>query len=104
MHFHVSRTAFTGKSHLYWFCRLVNTDLFAELSQRTQDGFNYCQRTTNTSPRVFVNRTAYTRYLAVNLLNVKTVEVRIFRGNMEENRIRKNAEAVIAAVEFCRTR
>ncbi len=105
LHVHVCRKAFDDSDHLYRFCRLVNNPLFAKLSQRTD--FHYCEQTMPTSVRqpdgTLRIETNYLRARAVNLQPAKTVEVRIFRGNMREDRIRKAVESVIAAIEFTRT-
>lgn len=86
---------------LYWFSRLVNGKLFAQLSQREgskEDPFEYCPQE-KVTVKEFSKKSFYRR-LALNLKPEFTVEVRIFRGNMREERIRKAVEAVIAAVEF----
>jgi hypothetical protein len=109
LHVHVSRKALRDRVHLYWLGQLVNGGLFATLSQRTSgrdsDPFHYCQQAefkVQHAKKPYENRIG-TRYAALNLENRHTVEVRIFRGNMREERIRKAVEAVVAAVEFTRT-
>ncbi len=100
-HVHVSRTAFSADGTLnnpmfFTFKVLVNSSLFRRLSQR--DTFTYCQQ----EPVDVHNYTrTSTRYSAVNI-TAQTVEVRIFRGNLREARLRKNIEAVIAAIEFAK--
>lgn len=108
LHVHVCRKAFTAEGdvtlslktdHFFLFHKLVNGPLFRGLSQRNEDGMRYCRQIT-TNPDTFGNNyDAHGRYVAVNK-TAKTVEVRIFRGNLREDRIRKAVEAVIAAVEF----
>jgi len=109
LHVHVSRTAF-GKngnrslknSRFYWFSRLVNGKLFAKLSQREQSKIDQWAKQKEVKVKTLVPRSFDTRYVAVNVTK-QTVEVRIFRGNMREDRVRKAVEAVIAAVEFAGT-
>lgn len=101
-HVHVSRAAFSNGGNLhnprfFGFKAIVNGALFRKLSQRSD--FQFCQQ-----EPVSLYDFDYTRhrYSAVNITS-ETVEVRIFRGNMREDRLRKNLEAVIAAVEWCQT-
>ena len=101
-HIHISRTAFSDAGDLrnaafYRFKVLVNGLLFRKLSQR--ESFSYCEQSP-VDPENFWER-GYSRYQAVNITDA-TVEVRIFRGNLREARLRKNIEAVIAALEFAR--
>lgn len=101
-HIHVSRTAFSESGDLrnsmfYRFKCLINGLLFRKLSQRST--FEYCQQEP-VDPHWFHERN-WNRRMAVNITE-KTVEVRLFRGNTREKRIRKNIEAVIAALEFGR--
>lgn len=117
MHFHVSKEAFgidgetyvgqakydaAGNDHLHFFRILINGDLFAWLSQRgeREGAFNYCRRRKNE-----VMNSGYVqqaRHEAINITQ-RTIEVRIFRGNIREDRVRAALESVIAAVEFTKT-
>lgn len=119
LHLHVSATAFRGgigpryvadsrqyygwstkvrrSTHAYWFWRTINSNLFKKISQREK--FYYCE--TNTSRALAECTRSRTRYVACNFTE-KTVEVRIFRGNLRWDRIQKAVQAVIAAVEFSR--
>lgn len=85
--------------HLYWFSRIVNTNLFRRLSQRKDVDLNQWSRILPVSASNFFESGAKSRYVATNV-GPHTVEVRIFRGNMREDRIRKALESVIAAVEY----
>ena len=105
LHVHVSRSAFRGglrTSHFYWFQKLVNGNLFFKLSQRSSGNLTFCQRRTMKPAEVRVGPRNASRYYAVNPTS-QTVEVRLFRGNMREDRVRKAVESVVAAVEFSRT-
>ena len=106
LHIHVSKTAFSGMTennlrctHYFWFKKIINSPLFAKLSQR--DDFGFCHQTPVTIQDFADNH--WGRYQAVNPTR-HTIEVRIFRGNMIEARIRKAVEAVIAAVEWAEDR
>lgn len=104
LHFHVSREAFQGcgagnygtkTKSFHWFRVLFHGELIAKMSQRSD--YHYCRR----NPNAVINPTYVqnNRYEAVNLTD-KTVEVRIFRGNLREDRILAAVESVIAGVEF----
>jgi hypothetical protein len=86
----------------YWFRRLIHGALFTHISQRS--GYEL-ERWASQLPGWYRNprRPKYNdrRYEAVNLTE-KTIEIRIFRGNMREERIRKAVESVIAAVNWAK--
>lgn len=99
-HVHVSRTAFSDGGDLnnpkfFRFKTIINGSLFRQLSQRTE--FTFCQQEP-VNERDFWHQN-HNRYSAVNITGF-TVEIRIFRGNLRETRLRKNLEAIIAAMEF----
>jgi hypothetical protein len=120
LHIHVSWPAFEGiqirrninagqiarrqlrRKHLYWFAKLINGALFQRLSQRDKETCGQWARQVDVKAATF-HTIGYqdTRYIATNI-TANTLEVRIFRGNMREDRVRKAIEAVIAAVEFTR--
>ncbi len=109
LHVHVCRKAFgvdlTSTNHYYWFSRLVNGPLFRRLSQRSDDSIaSWAAQRTDWEKSIHTSSPySRTRYKATNI-TPRTIEVRIFRGNLREDRIRKNVESVIAAVEFARER
>jgi hypothetical protein len=101
-HVHVSRTAFSANGRLdnpmfFRFKCLVNGTLFRRLSQR--EVFAYCAQEP-VDQYTFYHQN-YSRYVACNTTS-NTVEVRLFRGNLRESRLRKNIEAVIAAIEWAK--
>lgn len=107
LHLHVCKKAFgpdgIKSTHFYWFARLVNGKLFRKLSQRSDTALNQWAAQIPVTPSS-PYEAGYNRRRAVNVLPAKTVEVRMFRGNLREERIRKAVEAVVAAIEFARTR
>lgn len=106
LHLHVSRTAFSTdgslkNKHYYWFCRLIHGKLFASLSQRAQSDLDCWAK--QLEPKYFLRKGGNnSRYFATTTTPA-TVEVRIFRGNMREDRIRKAIESVVAAIKFSKT-
>ncbi len=100
----VMRNTTLKRSHLYWFMRLVNSDLFCKLSQRSDDLLSRWAQIQPVNARSFcamASQSGSGRYVATNL-TANTCEVRVFRGNVREDRIRKCIESVVAAVEFSR--
>lgn len=104
LHMHVSLAAFEGTDGLKWFRRLIHGDVFAAASQRSTNiddpiAFRYCHREKNA-----VWNDSYAQGSRYNALNVTrhTAEVRLFRGNTKESRLRQAIELVIAAVEFAK--
>lgn len=109
LHVHISHAAFgldedqylpRGNVHAFWFMKTINSGLFRKLSQRTDEQLGRWCAIVGVGTKNFFQRIG-TRYLATNVTN-KTIEVRIFRGNLREDRVRKCVESVIAAAEFTR--
>jgi hypothetical protein len=89
------------RPHLYWFARLINSQLFRQISQRDKNSLETWAALCPVATRDFHRLGRARRYMATNFTD-KTLEVRIFRGNMREERIRKCIESVVAGVEFTR--
>lgn len=110
MHVHLSRKSFT-QYHLLKFMRLIydNPEFIMRVSQRTADRLDQWSSLTAenpTLPRLVrkaksgENISGRERYVAVNLENRNTVELRIFRGNLRPERFAKNVEFCVAAYHF----
>lgn len=105
LHVHVSRAGFSSDVHLFAFAQLIygNEYQMTTLAGRHSDygSFNYGKR-----PPLALDvkkRARFSdRYVAVNLTNDHTAEVRIFRGSLKESRVRSALELVSGAVEFTR--
>lgn len=88
----------------YWFRRLINSPLFTELSQRERGQLNqWAEQNYNLflDPRIPIEIGAG-RYNAC-ITTENTIEVRIFRGNMREDRLRKAIESVVAAIALSKS-
>lgn len=111
LHIHVSLCAFgvpcignisnkkRRKSHLYWFMRLVNSDLYKRISQRDDVTLERWTKLVGVRASSFHLVGTHDRYVTTNVTE-RTIEIRIFRGNMREDRIRKCIESVVAGVAF----
>lgn len=111
IHVHVSADAFAGSDKHLW--------LFQQMFYRNPDAVaKYAGRESDQWARIRVAKgdvTYYTktrksggyydlhRYMAVNLTNRQTVEIRVFRGSLNPNRVYANLELVHALVEYTRT-
>lgn len=114
LHVHMTAAAFTNK-HLYKFIKFFYSDymynFIVTLSQRDSgaleqwanldgtrfDNHTECKRLVDSfKDKNSVGR----RYSAVNLTNRHTVEIRIFRGSLNQNTFFKNVEFCHAVYEF----
>jgi hypothetical protein len=105
LHIHVSRAGFANDVHLFAFAQLIysNEQQFTTLAGRRSSygSFQYDKR-----PPLALDvkkRARFSdRYVAVNLTNDHTAEVRIFKGSLNEVRVRSALELISGAVEFTR--
>jgi len=92
--------------HLYKFLKLFyeNAGFIMAISQRRQQALKEWASLENDDGSTLVykaaNKHGYARHTAVNLTNEKTVEIRIFRGNLSEQGFWKNIEFLHAAFHF----
>lgn len=106
MHVHLSKRAFTSL-HLYKFMKLIyeNPVLTLAVSQRMPEKLEAWAGLTKENPQELIGKALRKwgpagRYVAVNLENAPTVEVRIFRGTLKWESFRKNLEFCHAAWAF----
>lgn len=103
MHIHMSKDAFTS-FHLMRFLHFIyNNQHFVEfIAQRRST--SYANFSTSEKNSVVSNaKTKYSRagrFVAVNLENAATIELRVFKGNLEPFRILKNIEFAQALYEY----
>lgn len=102
MHVHINKRALTpltiGKM-LVLTNSAANAPLMTDIAQRASTG--YCSRDTRKKV-TDGNKSGYNRYDMVNLTNSRTVEIRIFRGNLRWERVIKNLEFCHALVTYCK--
>lgn len=109
IHVHVSTAAFRNDAHLLRFAQLfyknsMSMQKFAGRSSERWAAFD------NVSRQVFkdIKRRkasgcgAGARYVAVNMSNTSTIEIRIFRGTLNTERVYADLELVHAALEYTR--
>jgi len=112
IHIHIDSRAFGGSSaHLYRFTQFIYRNP-AEMQRLAGRGsVHYAEFMGDHSRRVTLPRDikdrkryggAGDRYLAVNLQNRKTVEVRMFRGSLKPERLIANIELLHALVSYTR--
>lgn len=108
IHIHISKKAFSTW-HLYKFMRFfyVNNDFITKISQRDIEKLD--EWATNNHTGTNITRKAKfkkgntNRYSAINLQPYNTVEIRIFRGTLDESSFRKNIEFLHALYYFTKT-
>lgn len=117
MHIHISKNAFTTW-HLYRFMKFFvdNADFVTKISQRKIENLDrWAALTDNPSEYskeytqeklLYKAKKKYgndKRYLAVNLQNDKSVEVRIFRGTLNDSSFFKNIEFVQSVYDYTKS-
>ena len=117
MHIHISKNAFTTW-HLYRFMKFFvdNADFVTKISQRKIENLDRWAALTDnphdsykeyTQDRLMYKAKKKSgndkRYLAVNLQNDKSVEVRIFRGTLNDSSFFKNIEFVQALFDYTKS-
>ena len=105
LHIHASRDGFSSDVHLFAFASFIyaNERQMTTLAGRHS---NYGSFSHDKRPPLALDvkkRAQFSeRYVAVNLTNDHTAEVRIFKGSLNERRVRSALELVSGAVEFTR--
>jgi L-rhamnose mutarotase len=117
MHIHISKNAFTTW-HLYRFMKFFvdNSDFVTKISQRKIENLDRWAALTDDPSESTKEYTQETlmykakkkrgnskRYLAVNLQNDNSVEVRIFRGTLNDSSFFKNIEFVQALYDYTKS-
>jgi hypothetical protein len=104
LHVHISRTGFASSGHVWKFAQLILSNPYAwgKLAGRTSSRWASFDLETNSVMKVLKGEQFPQRYCAVNLSNTDTVEVRIFRGSLNERRVRSAIESVDCAIQYTR--
>ncbi len=110
MHVHISRDSFSALG-VFKLQKLIyeNPNFGFHMSRRANisTGMHYCSVTDYSSiSREFAKKAMkkahdYQRYVAVNLKNEKTVEIRLFKGTLNCDSFRMNLEFCEALLGFC---
>ena len=109
LHIHISRNGFSGGSHQHRFLQLVynNKDFYVVMAGRSSSHWakfddNVDPNTGQKSFKHKFDRHGSDRYSAVNTNNRNTLEMRIFRGSLNQNYIKACIDLAHASVEFTR--
>ena len=117
MHIHISKNAFTTW-HLYRFMKFFvdNSDFVTKISQRKIENLDRWAALTDSPSegtkeytqeslmyKAKKKRGNSKRYLAVNLQNDNSVEIRIFRGTLNDSSFFKNIEFVQALYDYTKS-
>jgi hypothetical protein len=105
LHVHISRTGFASSGHIWKFAQLILSNQYAwsKLAGRTSSRWASFDSETNGIMKVLKGEKFPERYCAVNLSNTDTVEVRIFRGSLNERRVRSAIESIDCAIQYAGT-
>ena len=102
LHVHINKAAFKNNSHIWRFTNLVlyNRHQAARLAGRNDSQWASFYKEYKKVGKILKGDEDPNRYTAVNLVNMSTVEVRMFRGSLHEPRVRAALEFVNANFEY----
>jgi hypothetical protein len=105
LHVHISRTGFASSGHVWKFAQLIlsNQRAWSKLAGRDSSRWASFDPEQNGIMKVLKGEKFPERYCAVNLSNADTIEVRIFRGSLNERRVRSAIESVDCAIQYAGT-
>lgn len=106
LHIHINRGSFDGESHMFKFTQFINNNSsnnFA-VAGRNSHWAKYPSNDSSESRQVMKmikrERGSMDRYMAVNLNNADTIEVRIFKGSLRYERVLATMEYMNAIAEY----
>lgn len=104
-HIHIGRTGFESAGHIWKFANLIlqNPNSWQKLAGRSGERWATFSMQHNQVMKVLKGELNPERYVAVNMCNAETIEVRFFRGSLNETRIRSAIESIYLAIEYTRT-
>lgn len=104
IHVHVSRAGFKGRAHVWRFCHLFyrNAEEWQRFAGRSGSSWARFDGQRPKVAKVLKAEEYPERYVAVNLCNTDTVEIRIFRGTLRAKRMVADVEGVAAALAYTR--
>ena len=109
LHIHISRAGFAGGSHQHRFLQLVynNKDFYEVMAGRSSSHWakfddDVDPTTGNKSLKHKFDRHGSDRYSAVNTNNRNTLEMRIFRGSLNQDYLKACIDLAHASVQFTR--
>jgi hypothetical protein len=106
IHIHCDRRGFSSAVHSYAFANLIYCNPIEWQKMAGRNSTRYASFDANARDLVsfeIKNKSRQrNRYVAVNCTNENTFEIRIFRGSLNEARIRNAFELVIAAQDYTR--
>lgn len=105
LHVHTSRRGFKDKRHLWFFTQLINGHYAQciKLAGRNSEQWSaFAGQKKEASDVVLGKKFSHNRYVAVNLCNNATIEVRMFKGSLNPDRVRMAIQFVRSCVEYTR--
>lgn len=100
LHVHVSRTAFRDRQHLWKFTQLVNINSRKCESLAGRNSERWSKYDKKLSSKIALGKEFPERYSAVNLINARTIELRIFRGSLRPERVPMAIQFAESCVEY----
>jgi hypothetical protein len=105
LHVHINKSAFENNGHIWKFTNLIlyNRNQATRLAGRKDNQWSSFYKEYKKVGKVLKGELDPQRYSAVNLMNYRTIEVRMFRGSLHEPRVRAALEFVNANFEYTKT-
>ena len=105
LHVHINKSAFENNGHIWKFTNLIlyNRNQATRLAGRSDNQWSSFYKEYKKVGKVLKGELDPQRYSAVNLMNYRTIEVRMFRGSLHEPRVRAALEFVNANFEYTKT-
>jgi hypothetical protein len=102
LHIHISKTGFISGGHIWRFSNLILNNLpqWVKIAGRNSERWASFDKGANKIAGILKGKEYPERYVAVNMSNDKTIEVRIFRGSLNERRVCAAIESIHAAVVY----
>lgn len=103
LHVHISRTAFKDKDHELKFQKLIydNQRMVEAIAGRSSEYARFNDKG-KLVPKIKHPSDLLQRYEAVNSIPDHTLEIRVFRGSLNERRVRSAVEFLRAGIEYTR--
>ena len=105
LHVHINKSAFKNNSHIWKFTNLIlyNRNQATRLAGRGDNQWSSFYKEYKKVGKILKGEINPERYSAVNLVNYRTIEVRMFRGSLHEPRVRAALEFVNANFEYTKS-
>lgn len=102
LHIHISKAGFVSAGHIWKFTNLIlqNQRYWEKLAGRSNSRWASFGEELNQTMKILKGEYHPQKYVAVNMCNRDTIEVRIFKGSLNQTRVRSAIESLHCAIEY----